>query len=53
MKYYDSSKESKFIVYLNANDLYGWAMSQYLPHSRFKFCLNLIECNFIVMTDTY
>ena len=27
MKFYDSSKESKFIVYLDANNLYGWAMS--------------------------
>ena len=32
MKCYDSSKESKYITYLDANDLYGWAMSQYLPY---------------------
>ena len=31
MKCYDISKESKFIVYLDANNLYGWAMSQYFP----------------------
>ena len=31
MKCYDSSKESKYITYLDANNLYGWAMSQYLP----------------------
>ena len=37
MKCYDSSKESKFIVYLDANNLYRWAMSQYLPHSGFKW----------------
>ena len=30
MKCYDSIKESKFIMYLKANNLYGWAMSQYL-----------------------
>ena len=30
MESYDSSKESKYITYLNANNLYGWAMSQYL-----------------------
>ena len=30
---YDSSKESKFITYLDANNLYGLAMSQYLPYS--------------------
>ena len=49
---YDSSKESKYIIYLDENDLYGWAMSQYLPYSGFKwlnqkkingFCLNSIE----------
>ena len=30
MESYDSSKESKYITYLDANNLYGWAMSQYL-----------------------
>ena len=28
------------LSYLNANNLYGWAMSQYLPYSGFK-CLSL------------
>ena len=31
MKNYDSEKESKFITYLDANNLYGWAMCQKLP----------------------
>ena len=31
MKNYDSSKPSKYIIYLDANNLYGWAMSQSLP----------------------
>ena len=31
MKCYDSSKKSKYITYLDANNLYGWAMSQCLP----------------------
>ena len=44
MRCYDSSKESKFIMYLDANNLYGWAMSQYLPYSRFKW-LNREEIN--------
>ena len=37
MKCYDSSKESKFITYLDANNLYGWAMIQYLPYGKFKW----------------
>ena len=57
MKCYDSSKESKSIMYLDANNLYGWAMSQYLPYSGFKwlnkeeisdFCLNSISENSFV-----
>ena len=53
-KCHDSSKKSKFIMHSDANNLYGWAMSQYLPYSRFKwlnqkkisrFCLNSISEN--------
>ena len=33
MKNYDKNKESSFIEYLDANNLYGWAMSQKLPVS--------------------
>ena len=33
MKCYDNGKESKYIIVLDANNLYGWAMSQYLPYS--------------------
>ena len=28
---------SKFITYFDSNNLYGWAMSQYLPYSWFKY----------------
>ena len=31
MKEYDEKAPSKYIMYLDANNLYGWAMSQYLP----------------------
>ena len=37
MKDYDETKKSKSIIYLDANNLYGWAMSQYLPTGDFKW----------------
>ena len=37
MECYDSSKESKYITYFDANNLYGWAICQYLPYSGFKW----------------
>ena len=37
MKCYDEYEESNFIIYLDGNNLYGWAMSQYLPYSGFKW----------------
>ena len=33
---YDSNKQSTFITYLDKNNLYGGAMSEYLPYSEFK-----------------
>ena len=56
MRCYEEYKENKYIMYLDVNNLYGWAMSQYLPYSGFKwlnkkksdkFCLNAIEYNSI------
>ena len=49
MKLYDDSKLSKCSTYMDTNNLYGWAMSQYLPYSGFKwlnqkeFGMNLIR----------
>ena len=37
MKDYNPDKPSKFIEYLDANNLYGWAMSQSLPTHGFKW----------------
>ena len=46
MKNYDKNKESSYIQYLDANNLYGSAMSQKLPVDRFKWkkiCQNLMK----------
>ena len=40
MKSYDKNKESSYIQYLDANNLYGWAMSQKLPVNGFKWVNN-------------
>ena len=34
---YDESKESSYITYVDANNLYGWAMVQSLPYKGIKF----------------
>ena len=37
MKKYDKKAPSKYLMYLDANNLYGWAMSQYLPTGGFRW----------------
>ena len=37
MKKYNNNEPSKYILYLDANNLYGWAMSQYLPTGGFRW----------------
>ena len=37
MKNYDVTKESIFLEYVDANTLYGWAMSKKLPIDNFKW----------------
>ena len=34
---YDPSSETSYLQYLDTNNLYGWAMSQPLPTSKFKW----------------
>ena len=34
---YNPEKENNYIMYYDANNLYGWAMSQSLPYSDFKW----------------
>ena len=37
MKNFDKTQKSRFLVYLDANNLYGWAMSQPLPVGNFAW----------------
>ena len=54
MQFYNDKKPSRYITYLDENNLYGWAMCQYLPYGEYKwfnqkeidkFDVNSIECN--------
>ena len=40
MKNYNNNEESSYIQYLDANNLYGWAMSKKLPVKEFKWLDN-------------
>ena len=43
MNDYDPKKQSTFISYLDMNNLYVWAMSEYLPYEGFKWLKNVHE----------
>ena len=45
MKNYDKHIESSYITYLDANDLYGWTMSQKLRVKGFKWVNDLSRFN--------
>ena len=38
---YYSNKQSTFITYLDKNNLYGWAMSEYLPYTELEWLKNV------------
>ena len=40
MKDFNKSELSKYLMYVDANNLYGWAMSQKLPVHSFKWMSN-------------
>ena len=53
MKNYDKNKESSFLMYVDANNLYGWEMSEKLPVDGFKWVddLSLFTEDFIKCYD--
>jgi hypothetical protein len=50
---YDPSTPNSYILYLDANNLYGWAMSQRLPVRNFKFLTaqEIAEIDFQSVSD--
>ena len=48
MNDYDPKKQPAFVSYLDLNNLYGWAMSEYLTYGGFKWLKNIDE--FYVMS---
>ena len=45
MKNYNKKFESTYLMYVDANNLYGWAMSQKRPVNGFKWVKNLSTFN--------
>ena len=41
MKNYNKNVPSSYLMYLNANNLYGWAMCKKLPVSNFRWSEDL------------
>ena len=51
MKNYNKDVISSYLMYLDANNLYGWAMSQKLPVNGFKWVKNLSKFNEIFIRN--
>ena len=51
MSDYDSNKQSTFITYLDKNNLYGWAMSEYLPYGESEWLKNVDELDVMSINE--
>ena len=51
MKNYNNNEESSYIQYLDANNLYGWAMSEKLPVNGFKWIGNNETSGLVINED--
>ena len=51
MNDYDPKKPSTFISYLDMNNLYGWAMSEYLPYEGFEWLKNVDEFDVMSVSE--
>ena len=52
MKTYDPQKSSTYIQYLDANNLYGWAMSQSLPTHGFEWVENITKSQVLKIIES-
>ena len=48
---YDPKKTSTFISYLDMNNLYDWAMSEYLPYEGFKWLKNIDKFDVLSISE--
>ena len=55
MKIYDKTKESIFLIYVDANNLYGWGLCEKLPIDIFKWetDLSIFTSDFIKNDDSH
>ena len=51
MNDYDPKKPSTFISYLDMNNLYGWAMSEYLPYKGFEWLKKVDEFDVMSISE--
>ena len=51
MTSYDKQTASTYLMYLDANNLYGLAMSKYLPYKDFTWCHSLLTTDDILNYD--
>ncbi|KAJ8916443.1 hypothetical protein NQ315_014656 [Exocentrus adspersus] len=48
---YNSEAPSKYLMYFDVNNLYGWVMSQYLPFGGFEWLTDLEDFNVFNVAD--
>ena len=53
MNDYDPKKPSRFISYLDMNNLYGRPMSEYLPYEGFEWLKNVDKLDVMLISKKY
>lgn len=50
---YNPAEEEKYLMYFDVNNMYGWAMTQYLPKGEFKWIEDINNPNFFNVPDDH